>query len=95
VNDVFVASGASAAIGIAFLVMGIAAGKSAFEYVNAIVGVMFNRSVSAHYQKQIFRHVVSKDVWHFSGQHASMQMAQIKLFGRPAARPSWASATRS
>jgi ATP-binding cassette, subfamily B, bacterial MsbA len=81
VNDIFVASDASAAIGVAFLVMGIAIAKSAFNYANSVISVMFNRSVSSSYQKRIFRKTVRNDVSHFSGQHASQQMSQIKLFG--------------
>lgn len=81
VNDVFVASNASAAVGIAFLVMGIALGKSVFDYANSIIAVMFNRSVAAHYQKLVFRSTVTKDIWHFAGQHPSQQMTMVRLFG--------------
>jgi ABC-type multidrug transport system fused ATPase/permease subunit len=81
VNDVFVASDASAAIGIAFLVMGVAFGKSAFDYANSVIGVMFNRSVASHYQKLVFRNTVTKDIWHFAGLHPATQMTQVRMFG--------------
>ncbi|MDG4647139.1 ABC transporter ATP-binding protein [Roseibacterium sp. SDUM158017] len=81
VNDVFVASDASAAIGIAFLVIGVAFGKSIFDYTNSVIAVMFNRSVSSHYQKLVFRKTVTNDVWHFAGLHPATQMTQVRMFG--------------
>ena len=81
VNDVFVAEDASAAIYVALLVIGVTVGKSAFQYANAIVSTLFKRSVVASYQKDVFRHMVGKDTRFFMGKHASMQMAQVKLFG--------------
>jgi ABC-type multidrug transport system fused ATPase/permease subunit len=81
VNDVFVESDASAAVGIALLVIGVALGKSIFDYANAVIAVYFNRSVAAHYQKRVFRRIVTNDVWHFAGQHSAQQMAQVRMFG--------------
>jgi ABC-type multidrug transport system fused ATPase/permease subunit len=82
VNDVFVAGNASAAIGVAILLVGIAVGKSFFQYFNAVIQVMFNRSVAAGYQKRIFRNFVHKDVWFFLGTHSATFMAQVRFFGQ-------------
>lgn len=81
VNEVFVANDAAAAIGVALLVIGVTLGKSTFDYLNAVISVMFKRSVSADYQKRIFRSIIVKDVRHFGGQHSAQQMAQVRLFG--------------
>jgi len=81
VNEVFVADDAGAAVGIAFLVMGVAFAKSVFQYANSVIAVMLNRSIATEYQKLVFRKVIAKDVWHFSGKHAAQQMAQVRLFG--------------
>ncbi|WP_133175947.1 ABC transporter ATP-binding protein [Yoonia sediminilitoris] len=81
VNEVFVANDASAAIGVALLVVGVTLGKSTFDYLNSVISVMFMRSVSANYQKRVFRSIMAKDVRHFGDQHAANQMAQVRLFG--------------
>lgn len=81
VNDVFVASDTSAALGVAALVIVVTFFKSLFTYANGVVSVVFTRSVSAAYQKRIFENVLRKDMWHFIGKHSATLMAQIKLFG--------------
>jgi len=81
VNDVFVAEDTSAAYYVAALVIGVSIGKSFFEYVNAVIAAVFRRSIIASYQKLLFRKILVKDVRQFAGKHASMQMAQIRLFG--------------
>ena len=85
VNDVFVAEDTSAAISVAFLILGVSIGKSAFQYANGVISVMFHRSVAASYQKMVFQKVLEKDVWHFLGKHASAQMNQVRLFGNASA----------
>lgn len=82
VNDVFVDENAGAAVYVALLVIGVTVGKSFFQYCNAIVATIFRRSIVAGYQKAVFRKLITKDTRFFSGQHASMQMAQIRLFGQ-------------
>lgn len=81
VNDVFVASDTSAALGVAALVVVVTFFKSLFTYANGVVSVVFTRSVSAAYQKRIFENVLRKDMWHFIGKHSATLMAQVKLFG--------------
>lgn len=81
VNDVFVASDTSAALGVAALVVVVTFFKSLFSYANGVVSVVFTRSVSAAYQKRIFENVLRKDMWHFIGKHSATLMAQVKLFG--------------
>lgn len=81
VNDVFVAGDASAAVGVALMVMAIALAKSIFQYANAVIAVMFRRSVATAYQKLMFRKILVKDVWHFVGKHAANLMVQVRLFG--------------
>lgn len=81
VNDVFVANDASAAIGVAFLVMGVSVAKAGFDYANSVIAVLFNRSIASRYQKYVFHATVTKDIWHFAGQQPATQMAQIMLFG--------------
>lgn len=82
VNDVFVADDTSAAIHVALIVIAVSIGKSFFEYANAVISTIFNRSISADYQKKIFAKMLSKDVWHFSGKHASVQMNQVRVYGQ-------------
>ena len=85
VNDVFVAEDTSAAINVALLIIGVSIGKSAFQYGNGVISVLFHRSVASAYQKMIFKKVLEKDVWHFLGKHASAQMNQVRLFGNASA----------
>lgn len=82
VNDVFVDDSIESAFWIASLVIGISIGKSIFQYANSVISVLFDRSVSAHYQKRIFRKLLEQDVSQFQGKHASTQMAKVKLFGK-------------
>ncbi|MEE3070231.1 MAG: ABC transporter ATP-binding protein, partial [Pseudomonadota bacterium] len=82
VNDVFVADDTSAAIHVALIVIAVSIGKSFFEYANAVISTIFNRSISADYQKKVFERMLSKDVWHFSGKHASVQMNQVRVYGQ-------------
>lgn len=82
VNDVFVAEDAGAAIRVALLVVGVALGKSIFQYANSVISVVFNRSVGAHYQRLLFEKMLSMDVWHFAGEHASGQMSRVRLYGQ-------------
>lgn len=86
VNDVFVAEDPQAAVYVALLVVGISSGKAVFQYANAVVSTLFKRSVVASYQKDVFRHIVGKDTRFFMGQHASTQMAQVKVFGSASGR---------
>ena len=81
VNDVFVADDATAAVGVALLVMGVAITKSIFEYANSVVAFSIKRSISSEYQKRAFHKVIMNDMVHFFGKHASKQMAQIRLLG--------------
>jgi subfamily B ATP-binding cassette protein MsbA len=81
VNDVFVAEDTSAAIRVAVIVIFVSVGKSAFQYANGVITVMFQRSVASSYQKLVFERVLEKDVWHFLGKHASTQMNQVRLYG--------------
>ena len=85
VNDVFVAEDASAAIYVALLIVGVTLGKSAFQYANGVISVMFQRSVAAAYQKMVFEKVLQKDVRHFIGRHAATQMNQVRLYGNACA----------
>lgn len=85
VNDVFVAEDTSAAISVALLIMGVAIGKSAFQYANGVLSVLFQRSVGAAYQKFVFEKVLQKDVWHFIGKHASQQMNLVRIYGNACA----------
>jgi len=85
VNDVFVAGNVEAAYGIAALMVFIAFGKAGFDYVNAVIQFMMNRSISAGYQKHVFRSFVAKDVWFFLGRHAATQMAQVRMYGQAVA----------
>ncbi len=82
VNDVFVAGDAVAAYGIAALVVGLAFAKAGSDYANSIVGVIFARSVSASYQKQVFAAFLDKDVWHFLGTPGAKHMADVRLYGQ-------------
>lgn len=86
VNDVFVAGDASAAIGVALLVIGVTLGKSGFTYANSIVAQIFQRSIATDYQKRVFRHTIVKDAEYFASAHASTQMIQIRLFGTSSAK---------
>ena len=81
VNDIFVADDASAAVGVAMLVIAVSFGKSFFQYANSVIGVLFDRSVGADYQKKMFEHILKQDVSHFSGEYAVNHMAKIKIFG--------------
>jgi ATP-binding cassette, subfamily B, bacterial MsbA len=82
VNDVFVAADASAAYRVAGLVVLVALLKSVFQYFNAVIQTLFNRSISADYQRRVFREFLLKDVRHFEREHASGQMARVRLFGQ-------------
>jgi ATP-binding cassette, subfamily B, bacterial MsbA len=86
VNDVFVAADASAAMRVALLVIFISLGKSLFQYGNSVIQTIFNRSISAGYQKQIFRNLLAKDIWHFDRKHASAQMTEVRMYGQMAAK---------
>ncbi|MEM9249003.1 MAG: ABC transporter ATP-binding protein [Pseudomonadota bacterium] len=86
VNDVFVAGDAVAAYGIAALVVGLALAKAGSDYANAVVGVVFARSVSAATQKRVFAAFLDKDVWHFLGTPAAKHMADVKLYGQAAGK---------
>jgi ATP-binding cassette, subfamily B, bacterial MsbA len=86
VNDVFVAGDASAAVQVAGLVVFVSLMKSIFQYGNSVVQAMFTRSVSASYQKLIFRSLLAKDVWHFDRKHAAAQMMQVKVLGTACGR---------
>lgn len=81
VNDVFVAGDAANAVNVALMVMVITMLKSAFDYANGVIQLMFSRSVSAANQKRLFRSTLNKDIWYFLGRHASAQMNQIKILG--------------
>lgn len=81
VNDVFVDDNARAAINVALLVIGVSLAKSIFSYANAVIAVLFDRSVSADFQKRIFRKLIELDVSHFHNDHAATQPAKLKLFG--------------
>lgn len=82
VNDVFVAADTSAAYSVAFLVMFIALGKSGFEYANGVLGVLFERTIAADYQKRMFNSALEKDIWFFSGTHAAASMSDIRILGQ-------------
>jgi ABC-type multidrug transport system fused ATPase/permease subunit len=84
VNDVFVSDNTSAAFGVAGLVVFVAFFKSIFQYGNSVIMTVFHRSVSVSYQKQLFDKLIHDDVRRFSGQHASNQMSQLRLFGTAA-----------
>lgn len=84
VNDVFVSDNTSAAFGVAGLVVFVAFFKSIFQYGNSVIMTVFLRSVSVSYQKQLFDKLIHDDVRQFSGQHASNQMSQLRLFGTAA-----------
>jgi ATP-binding cassette, subfamily B, bacterial MsbA len=86
VNDVFVADDASAATRVALLVIFISLAKSLFQYGNSVIQTIFNRSISAGYQKQIFRNLLAKDIWHFDRKHASAQMTEVRMYGGSAAK---------
>lgn len=86
VNDVFVAENVSSAYWVAALVIGVSIGKAGFEYANAVISVLFDRSISAEYQKKLFRVQLSKDVPNFIKSHPATFMAQIKLYGQSTAK---------
>jgi ABC-type multidrug transport system fused ATPase/permease subunit len=86
VNDVFVADNAAAATNVAMLVIFISLGKSFFLYGNSIIQTLFNRSISADYQKLMFRDLLAKDIWHFDGKHAAAQMTEVRMYGAAAAK---------
>lgn len=81
VNDVFVANDASAAFQVALLILGVTIGKSAFQYANDVISVIFQRSVASAYQKMVFEKLLHKEVRHFIGEHASVQMNKVRLYG--------------
>ncbi len=81
VNEVFVAEDAKAAFYVAGLVVLISLFKSGFEYANAVISVTFQRVVAAGYQRMVFRKMLEKDVWHFSGTHPSDFMAKVQQLG--------------
>ena len=81
VNDVFVASDATAAIQVALLILGVTIGKSAFQYANDVISVIFQRSVASAYQKMVFEKLLHKEVRHFIGEHASVQMNKVRIYG--------------
>ena len=82
VNDIFVAADTQAAYSVAAFVIFVAIGKSFFEYANAVLSVLFNRSIAADYQKKIFRSSLTKDVWYYQGKHTAASMAELKLLGQ-------------
>lgn len=84
VNNVFVDDNLETAFWVASLVIGVSIGKSLFQYANSVIGTLFNRSVSAAYQKRLFRHLLQKDVSFYHGEHASNQMVRIRIFGQAA-----------
>jgi ABC-type multidrug transport system fused ATPase/permease subunit len=84
VNDVFVSDDTSAALQVAGIVVFVALFKSIFQYGNSVVMTVFLRSVSVSYQKKLFAKLLSDDVRHFAGQHASNQMSQLRLLGSAA-----------
>jgi ABC-type multidrug transport system fused ATPase/permease subunit len=85
VNDVFVANDTSAAMRVALLVILISLGKSLFQYGNSVIQTIFNRSISAGYQKLVFRNLLAKDIWHFDRKHASAQMTEVRMYGQMSA----------
>lgn len=86
VDDVFGAGGQAAAVHVAMTVIGIAAAKSLFAYVNSLIAFLFNRSIAIDYQKRLFGHVLSQDIPFFAGQHAPRQMAILQSIGRATGR---------
>ncbi|MEO1677995.1 MAG: ABC transporter ATP-binding protein [Pseudomonadota bacterium] len=86
VNDVFSAGDASAAVDVALILMGIAVVKAGVDYANAMIQVIFKRSVQADYQKRIFADFVRKDVWFFLGEHQARYINQVKMFSNAASR---------
>jgi ATP-binding cassette, subfamily B, bacterial MsbA len=68
------------------LVIFISLGKSLFQYGNSVIQTIFNRSISAGYQRLIFRNLLSKDVWHFERKHASAQMTEVRMYGGASAK---------
>ena len=86
VNDVFVADDASAATRVALLVIFISLGKSLFHYGNSVIQTLFSRSISADYQRVMFRSLLAKDIWHFDRKHAAAQMTELRLYGGAAAK---------
>ncbi|MBM2578010.1 ABC transporter ATP-binding protein [Jannaschia sp. Os4] len=86
VNDVFVAADTAAALGAAALIVGVTLGKAGFTYANSVVSLVFKRSITAGYQKTVFRRMIAKDAGFFARDHAAGQMAQVRLFGNAAGK---------
>ena len=82
VNDVFVDANLGAATRIAIVLLFVSIGKSFFRYLNEIIAVKFNRTISAQFQKRLFRKILFKDVGHFASKHAAKQMSQVKGLGQ-------------
>ncbi len=86
VNDVFVADDTSAAYKVAALVVGISLFKSFFQYCNGVIGILFERSISAQFQKSVFAKLLHGKITALNGSYAADTMAQIKVYGIAAGR---------
>ncbi|WP_425072071.1 ABC transporter ATP-binding protein [Sagittula sp. S175] len=86
VNGVFVNDTPGAAVRVALLVIGVSAAKSLFTYGAALIGAIFNRSISIRYQKELFEHLLKQDVAYLAKEHPPRQMSLLMQIGRASGR---------
>lgn len=84
VDDVFGAGQQGAALRVALIIIGVAVGKSFFQYVTEVMNVVLKRSVAVSYQKQLFATVIRQELGFFSNQHAATQMVMVQMLGQSA-----------
>ena len=82
VNDVFGNGEVSKAYFVALLVVGVSVGKGVAGYVNTLVALVFSRSITSEYLRQIFTKFMANEVPYFAGRHAAQHVQKIMIYGR-------------
>ncbi|WP_425072072.1 ABC transporter ATP-binding protein [Sagittula sp. S175] len=82
VDDVFGAGNQGAALRVALIIVGVAVGKSFFQYITEVLKVMLMRSVAVVYQKRLFANVIRQELGYFNAQHSSVQMVMVQMLGQ-------------
>ncbi|MFW2590192.1 ABC transporter ATP-binding protein [Sagittula sp. SSi028] len=86
VDDVFGADQQGAALRVALIIVGVAIGKSFFQYITEVLRVVLQRSVSVTYQKQLFATTLRQELGFFGNQHPATQMVMVQMLGQSAGK---------
>lgn len=86
VDDVFGADQQGAAMRVALIIIGVAIGKSFFQYITEVLRVTLQRAVSVSYQKRLFANALKQELGFFATQHAAKQMTMVQMLGQGAGK---------